>query len=199
MPVPSDSILSTLAMAMVEISGALFTSFLPKFRQLPFFPNLHGFAAYRRTRCSISAEPMPPGASSPSIPWGCEIESLESAFALKQWLSESGLPPQKMDIRRVDVGGRGLVALKSIRKGEKLLFVPPSLVITADSEWTHTEAGNVMRSNSVPDWPLLATYLISEASLGVSSRWCTYISALPRQPYSLLYCFYISLQDACRT
>jgi hypothetical protein len=33
----------------------------------------------------------------------------------------------------VDIGERGLVALKNIRKGEKLLFVPPSLVITADS------------------------------------------------------------------
>ena len=38
-----------------------------------------------------------------------------------------------MAIQRVDIGERGLVALKNIRKGEKLLFVPPSLVITADS------------------------------------------------------------------
>lgn len=92
-----------------------------------------------------------------------------------------------MGIQRVDVGERGLVALKSIRKGEKLLFVPPSLVITADSEWSCAEAGDVLRKYSVPDWPLLATYLISEASLMKSSRWSRYISALPRQPYSLLY------------
>lgn len=39
----------------------------------------------------------------------------------------------------------------------------------------------------MPDWPLLALYLISEASLMGSSRWSNYISALPRQPYSLLY------------
>jgi hypothetical protein len=45
----------------------------------------------------------------------------------------------------------------------------------------------VMKMNSVPDWPLLATYLISEASLEGSSRWSNYIAALPRQPYSLLY------------
>jgi len=38
-----------------------------------------------------------------------------------------------MGIDRVEVGERGLVALKSIRKGEKLLFVPPSLVITPNS------------------------------------------------------------------
>lgn len=67
------------------------------------------------------------------MPWGCEIESLENASALQRWLSSSGLPAQKMEIERVEFGERGLVALKNIRKGEKLLFVPPSLVITADS------------------------------------------------------------------
>lgn len=92
-----------------------------------------------------------------------------------------------MAIQRVDVGERGLVALKNIRKGEKLLFVPPSLVITVDSDWSCPEVGNVLRGTSVPDWPLLATYLISEANAMNSSRWCSYISALPRQPYSLLY------------
>lgn len=92
-----------------------------------------------------------------------------------------------MGIDRVDVGERGLVALKNIRKGEKLLFVPPSLVIAADTEWTCPEAGEVLKRNYVPDWPLLATYLISEASQMKSSRWSNYISALPRQPYSLLY------------
>ncbi|KAJ8637092.1 hypothetical protein MRB53_011359 [Persea americana] len=121
-----------------------------------------------------------------TIPWGCETDSLENASALQQWLSESGLPPQKMEIDKVDVGERGLVALKNIRKGEKLLFVPPPLVISPDSEWTRREAGEVLRRNFVPDWPLLATYLISEASLMKSSRWSNYISALPRQPYSLL-------------
>ncbi|MCH97892.1 rubisco large subunit N-methyltransferase, partial [Trifolium medium] len=54
-------------------------------------------------------------------------------------------------------------------------------------EWSCPEAGEVLKKNSVPDWPLLATYLISEASLMKSSRWFSYISALPRQPYSLLY------------
>lgn len=115
------------------------------------------------------------------------MDSLENAAALQKWLSESGLPPQKMAIERVEVGERGLVALKNIRKGEKLLFVPPSLFITADSEWSCPEAGDVLKQNSVPDWPLLATYLISEASLMKSSRWSNYISALPQQPYSLLY------------
>jgi hypothetical protein len=58
---------------------------------------------------------------------------LENAALLERWLVDSGLPEQRLAIQRVDIGERGLVALKNIRKGEKLLFVPPSLVITADS------------------------------------------------------------------
>ncbi|KAM0922528.1 hypothetical protein ACQ4PT_006037 [Festuca glaucescens] len=127
------------------------------------------------------------------VPWGCEIESLESAASLERWLTASGLPEQRLALEKVDIGERGLVALKNVRNGEKLLFVPPSLVITADSEWTNREVGEVMKRYSVPDWPLLATYLISEASLEGSSRWSSYIDALPRQPYSLLYCLCLSL------
>lgn len=80
-------------------------------------------------QCSLAT----PSRAQRPVPWGCEIESLESGYDLLKWLTDSGLPPQKMGIERVDVGERGLVAMKNIRKGEKLLFVPPSLVITADS------------------------------------------------------------------
>ncbi|XP_059282647.1 ribulose-1,5 bisphosphate carboxylase/oxygenase large subunit N-methyltransferase, chloroplastic [Lycium ferocissimum] len=136
-------------------------------------------------RCSTTETTKP--TKTMNIPWGCETDSLENASNLQKWLSESGLPDQKMDIQRVDVGERGLVALNNIRKGEKLLFVPPELVITADSKWSNSEAGDVLKQYNVPDWPFIATYLISEASLMKSSRWSNYISALPTQPYSLLY------------
>ncbi|KAH0944047.1 hypothetical protein HID58_003684, partial [Brassica napus] len=141
------------------------------------------------THCSVSAGETTKRSleEAPDISWGCEIDSVENATSLQRWLSDSGLPPQKMAIDKVDIGERGLVASQSLRKGEKLLFVPPSLVISADSVWTNGEAGEVMKRYDVPDWPLLATYLISEASLQKGSRWFNYISALPRQPYSLLY------------
>uniref|UniRef100_A0A0A9AKI1 SET domain-containing protein n=1 Tax=Arundo donax TaxID=35708 RepID=A0A0A9AKI1_ARUDO len=166
-------------------------------------PPYSSFVRYR-THIPVRASAASASASAPAqreaaagVPWGCEIESLENAASLERWLVDSGLPEQRLAIQRVDVGERGLVALKNIRKGEKLLFVPPSLVITADSEWSCPEVGDVMKRNSVPDWPLLATYLISEASLEGSSRWSNYIAALPRQPYSLLYCLYVLLQDSC--
>ncbi|VAI60358.1 unnamed protein product [Triticum turgidum subsp. durum] len=147
-----------------------------------------------RLRFSVRAAAASASASAPAqreavagVPWGCEIESLESAASLERWLTASGLPEQRLALEKVDIGERGLVALKNVRNGEKLLFVPPTLVITADSEWSNREVGDVMKRYSVPDWPLLATYLISEASLEGSSRWSSYIDALPRQPYSLLY------------
>ncbi|KAK7316537.1 hypothetical protein RJT34_00082 [Clitoria ternatea] len=184
--------LCCLCRAMAEASRLIYsTSLVPCYR--PTIQRTHHVGTHHRhltvpprrhhqIQCSVSAME-----ANNMIPWGCEIDSLENASALQRWLSQSGLPPQKMAIQRVDVGERGLVAFKNIRKGEKLLFVPPSLVITADSEWSCPEAGEVLKRNSVPDWPLLATYLISEASLMESSRWSNYISALPRQPYSLLY------------
>ncbi|KAF7833200.1 ribulose-1,5 bisphosphate carboxylase/oxygenase large subunit N-methyltransferase, chloroplastic [Senna tora] len=179
---------------MAEVSRILYTTttLIPSFS-----PSQKSHSAQRhltisrkpQIHCSISASDASSrtAVTESAIPWGCEIDSLENASGLQRWLSESGLPPQKMAIERVDVGERGLVALKNVRKGEKLLFVPPSLVITADSEWSSPEAGEILKRNSVPDWPLLATYLISEASLMKSSRWSSYVSALPRQPYSLLY------------
>ncbi|KAL5581689.1 hypothetical protein UlMin_014131 [Ulmus minor] len=175
---------------MAEASRILQTTIIPNFH--PFhktrFPQLHPLSFRRNPiHCSISASESPKITVTQDIPWGCENESLDNASALQKWLSDSGLPPQKMAIERVQVGERGLVASKNIRKGEKLLFVPPSLFITADSEWSSPEAGKVLKKSSVPDWPLLATYLISEASLLKTSRWSNYISALPRQPYSLLY------------
>ncbi|KAL3502575.1 hypothetical protein ACH5RR_037024 [Cinchona calisaya] len=154
----------------------------------PIFKRKYYNSRTTMTRCSSSiSTATETNRKTQKITWGCDVDSLENASALQQWLSKSGLPEQKMAINRVDVGERGLVALKNIRKGEKLLFVPPSLVINADSEWSCSEAGEILRQYNVPEWPLLATYLISEASLGTSSRWNCYISALPRQPYSLLY------------
>ncbi|KAL0400380.1 UNVERIFIED_CONTAM: Ribulose-1,5 bisphosphate carboxylase/oxygenase large subunit N-methyltransferase, chloroplastic [Sesamum radiatum] len=186
---------------MAEASRILQTTLIPTFSQNPSQYSLkvhsHHYippstskrsSLFHRIRCSVStASTGGESATGTTVPWGCDVESLENASALQEWLSKCGLPPQKMAIQRVDVGERGLVALKNIRKGEKLLFVPPSLFITADSEWSCREAGEVLKQYNVPDWPLLATYLISEAGLMNSSRWSNYISALPRQPYSLLY------------
>ncbi|XP_052489540.1 ribulose-1,5 bisphosphate carboxylase/oxygenase large subunit N-methyltransferase, chloroplastic isoform X2 [Gossypium raimondii] len=196
-PSLSDKVIPSQFPAMAEASRIFHSTLIPTLSlQLSkpcynshVYPSLSLKKAPRPVQCSVSTSETKSTSSNATqeVPWGCDIDSLENAEALQKWLSNSGLPPQKMAIDKVAVGERGLVALKNIRKGEKLLFVPPSLFITADSEWSSPEAGLVLKQYSVPDWPLLATYLISEASAQKSSRWCNYISALPRQPYSLLY------------
>ncbi|PPD70884.1 hypothetical protein GOBAR_DD32236 [Gossypium barbadense] len=196
-PSLSDKVIPSQFPAMAEASRIFHSTLFPTLSlQLSkpcynshVYPSLSLKKAPRPVQCSVSTSETKSTSSNATqeVPWGCDIDSLENAEALQKWLSNSGLPPQKMAIDKVAVGERGLVALKNIRKGEKLLFVPPSLFITADSEWSSPEAGLVLKQYSVPDWPLLATYLISEASAQKSSRWCNYISALPRQPYSLLY------------
>lgn len=120
---------------MAMLSLTVPSSFLPRFPQNQPHPSSrqNPLPPRRNPRCSISVASPGSPAKSFEIPWGCENESLEGASELQRWLSDSGLPPQRMAIERVDVGERGLVALKNVRKGEKLLFVPPSLVITADS------------------------------------------------------------------
>lgn len=129
---------------MAEASRILQTSLIPNFHP---FHKTHisqlrpAVTSFRRSpstniHCSSVSTTDQNTKTTPTqnaIPWGCDIDSLENASALQKWLSRSGLPDQKMTIERVEVGERGLVALKNIRKGEKLLFVPPSLVISADS------------------------------------------------------------------
>ncbi|XP_074365477.1 ribulose-1,5 bisphosphate carboxylase/oxygenase large subunit N-methyltransferase, chloroplastic [Apium graveolens] len=182
---------------MAEASRILQTTLISTFTQTPFqkprtlaYPYAQKFIKRVTTRClatTTSNEETKKSSGFENITWGCEMDSPENAEGLQKWLYGSGLPNQKMGIQKVEVGERGLVALTNIRKGEKLLFVPPSLFITADSEWSCPEVGDILKRENIPDWPLLATYLISEASMKDSSRWMNYISALPRQPYSLLY------------
>ncbi|KAK9152374.1 hypothetical protein Syun_010683 [Stephania yunnanensis] len=147
------------------------------------------YATRNPIRCSTSTASNETSTftTNEKVPWGCDVDSLENASALQKWLSDSGLPQQKMGIKRVEVGERGLVALKNIRKGEKLLFVPPSLVIGTDSVMFLIDFENSILGFVYGVIWRFCDLEISSSSAKESSRWSNYISALPRQPYSLLY------------
>ena len=117
---------------MVEALGMMMftntTTLIPAFNQTIHKTHL-GLSRRNNAHFTLSAT----SSLMETIPWGCENDSIENSSSLEKWLSQSGLPSQKMSIDKVDVGERGLVALKNIRKGEKLLFVPPQLVIAPDS------------------------------------------------------------------
>ncbi|KAF3526926.1 hypothetical protein F2Q69_00047673 [Brassica cretica] len=89
----------------------------------------------------------------PDISWGCEIYSVENATSLQRWLSDSGLPAEngyRQSRHRKERTPR--VSEPKKRRA--------SLLISDDSVWTNGEAGEMMKRDEVPDWPLIATYLI---------------------------------------
>lgn len=139
-----DSLLHPPSSAMAEASKAiLISSFSRALGPLYYRSSTHQYSLHTIFKknswgslsicCSSSASTANDTTRVQTIPWGCDTDSIENSSDLQQWLTSKGLPQQKMAIQKVDVGERGLVALKNIRMGEKLLFVPPSLFITADS------------------------------------------------------------------
>ncbi|KAI5071032.1 hypothetical protein GOP47_0013283 [Adiantum capillus-veneris] len=143
--------------------------------------------AARPVVCSSSASKSKSAdANKLAVDWGCDAYTPKGSKFFQEWLTSQRLPPQKLTLQPVESGGRGLVAKTNIRRGEKLLYVPFSLVITCNSEWTCSQSRLCLSAEDVPDWPFLATYLISEASKGKDSPWHPYFSALPRKPESIL-------------
>jgi hypothetical protein len=78
------------------------------------------------------------------------------------------------------------VATQNLRQGERLLFVPSRLLISAESEWGCVETGKIIKEAALPEWPTLAIFLISEASREKSSPWYPYFVTLPKAPSSIL-------------
>ncbi|KAJ4887942.1 Uncharacterized protein Rs2_27690 [Raphanus sativus] len=75
-------------------------------------------------------------------------ETTNDPWRITPLLFRDGSPiqafPQKIAIDIVEIGESG-VASQNLRKKEKLLLVPPSHVISADSVWTSGDAGEVMK------------------------------------------------------
>uniref|UniRef100_A0A0D3E5Q5 SET domain-containing protein n=1 Tax=Brassica oleracea var. oleracea TaxID=109376 RepID=A0A0D3E5Q5_BRAOL len=81
---------------------------------------------------------------------------LRDRFSRERLLFRAGSPIQASHRRKwlstESTSERGLVASQNLRKGEKLLFVPPSLVIRADSvwtKWTQTELDMYLEASQI--------------------------------------------------
>ncbi|GLC54779.1 hypothetical protein PLESTB_000905100 [Pleodorina starrii] len=73
---------------------------------------------------SAAPQPQPPPLLDPDAP------ELEPEF--QSWLRREGLPTQPLLLRQCGREGRGLVAARPLPRGETLLQVPDSLLITAE-------------------------------------------------------------------
>ena len=65
--------------------------------------------------------------------WGWDGKTGRDIEALEKWLRGRGLPAQKVELQLVKEGGRGLVALQNIGKGEGILEIPADLLITEET------------------------------------------------------------------
>jgi hypothetical protein len=79
-----------------------------------------------------------------------------------------------------------LLATLSAFSSRFLELIFSSFFSGISKEWSSQQSAGILSSENVPEWPFLATFLISEASQGTNSRWHPYINALPCQPESIL-------------
>lgn len=87
----------------------------------------------KRTPCrtSITVAASKQAAKTSFVSWSRSQSA--DLRGLEQWLQQAGLPPQNVVIEDVGEGqGRGLVAVKGLRKGDTVLTLPKNLLFTAD-------------------------------------------------------------------
>lgn len=93
-------------------------------------------------------------------------------------------------MRNVPGQGRGLFATEGIRKGQQLLQIPDTLLLTADKAAKECCFGSVLTNAGLPDWTVLASYLVElwdqQKEGNASSYWAPYIALLPEDTGCIL-------------
>lgn len=84
-------------------------------------------------------------------------------------------------------GGRGLAAVRDLRKGEMILRVPKSMLMTRDSvmDKDQTIAHALKLYPSLSSTQVLAVCLLAELNKGRRSVWYPYLMELPRSYHTL--------------
>ncbi|XP_049384686.1 protein SET DOMAIN GROUP 40 [Solanum stenotomum] len=79
-------------------------------------------------------------------------------------------------------GGRGLAAVRDIKKGELILRVPKGALMTSQNLMMNDEAFSIAVKNhpSLCSTQILVVGLLNEANKGKSSRWWPYLKQFPR-------------------
>ena len=106
---------------------------------------------------------------------------------LMRWLGSNGLRAQKMTLESNLAEGRGLVATEEIKRGEALLGVDASCLITVERAIAEAKLGP--RHAELQEWSVLATFLAQQAMAlesGNAGTFGEYIRALPRRTGSVL-------------
>lgn len=111
------------------------------------------------------------------------------------WLRSQGLPEQPLELRDCGAEGRGLVATRAVKKGQRLLSIPKELMITAPLACAESPLCSYLQAAGVPEWTLLAVFLVQlrqQAQAGSSGgtdgggKWAPYVRLLPANPGTVL-------------
>ena len=107
---------------------------------------------------------------------------------MRWMLNEQRLPGQKLDLVVDLPEGRGLVAREEVKRGESLLSIPESTLITVERAVAESKLGPAHAK--LQEWSLLAAFL-AEQALAIeagddSGRFATYVRALPRRTGGVL-------------
>lgn len=95
----------------------------------------------------------------------------------------------QVTLRDIPQQGRGFVAKQQIRKGEQLLQISESLLLTANKAAQECVLGQQLTDSDLPDWTVLATYLVQlldEQQQGQQGHWAPYVAILPEQTGCIL-------------
>ena len=107
---------------------------------------------------------------------------------MRWMLNEQKLPAQKLDLVVDLPEGRGLVAREEVKRGESLLSIPESTLITVERAVAESKLGP--KHAQLQEWSVLAAFL-AEQALAIeagddSGRFATYVRALPRRTGGVL-------------
>lgn len=106
-----------------------------------------------------------------------------ASAGLQKWLRSKGMENQAVELRQVGVEGRGLVANRRIRKGERLLQVPRDAVLDAEMAAKLSPLARRVMQEEGDEWAVMATYLAetrARSERGKASEYEPYVQALPK-------------------
>ncbi|GLI58716.1 hypothetical protein VaNZ11_000469 [Volvox africanus] len=152
------------------------------------------------------------GSQSPSPQPATNANEPELEPDFQAWLRREGLSTQPLLLRQCGREGRGLVASRPLPRGDVLLRVPDSLLLTAERAAEESCLAPLLRTRStaaastssstsstgsgapsplpLSEWSLLALLLAELrcrlAAGDRSSRWDPYVAVLPQRPCTVL-------------
>ena len=106
-----------------------------------------------------------------------------------RWMTvQQALPAQKLELVVDLPEGRGLVATDEVRRGESLLDIPETTLITVERAIAESKLGPAHAN--LQEWSVLAAFL-AEQALAIDAgedggRFATYVKALPRRTGGVL-------------